>query len=213
MKKISLYSILMLMVSMFVLTSCSETEEGTSEYSDWQNQNETYFDSIYNVAKTQIAAGSTDWKIIRNWSLNDGVATKTYDNVVVKVVTAGTGTANPLYTDTVKIQFQGRLKPSPSYPEGYVFDKTFTGDYNPLTAAAVKRPVAGTYKVGTTSVSIPDGLTTALMSMTVGNRVIVYIPYQLGYGTTANTTLSIPAYSTLIYDVTLVAFARVGTIL
>lgn len=213
MKKISLYSILMLMMSMFVLTSCSETEEDAGEYSDWQNQNETYFDSIYNVAKTQIAAGSTDWKIIRKWSLNDGMATRTYDNVVVKVVTAGTGTNNPLYTDTVKIQYQGRLKPSPSYPQGYVFDKTFTGDYNPLTATPVKRPVAGAYTVGTTSASIPDGLTTALMSMTVGERIIIYIPYQLGYGATTNSTLNIPAYSTLIYDVTLVAFTRVGTVL
>ncbi len=40
-----------------------------------------------------------------------------------------------------------------------------------------------------------------LVKMTRGSHYIFYIPYKLGYGTTASGT--IPPYSTLIFDITL----------
>ena len=36
----------------------------------------------------------------------------------------------------------------------------------------------------------------------------MYIPYQLGYGNADNG--SIPAYSTLVFDITLVSYYRAG---
>ncbi|MCI6472136.1 MAG: FKBP-type peptidyl-prolyl cis-trans isomerase, partial [Bacteroidales bacterium] len=54
-----------------------------------------------------------------------------------------------------------------------------------------------------------DGFTTALMNMHEGDRWTVYMPYQLGYGTSASS--SIPAYSLLTFDITLVSFFRPGT--
>ena len=44
--------------------------------------------------------------------------------------------------------------------------------------------------------------------MHIGDRWKVYIPYQLAYGKTNNGT--IPAYSTLVFDVTLVSYYRAG---
>ena len=48
--------------------------------------------------------------------------------------------------------------------------------------------------------------------MHIGDRWIVYVPYQLGYGTTdQSTNVVVPAYSMLIYDVRLVGYYRAGT--
>ena len=55
-----------------------------------------------------------------------------------------------------------------------------------------------------------DGFTTALMQMHEGDRWMVYIPYNLGYGT--ETTDNIPAYSTLVFDLTMQAFYHAGEV-
>ena len=41
-----------------------------------------------------------------------------------------------------------------------------------------------------------------------GDHWTIYIPYQLGYG--SSKTGSVPAYSTLIFDLRLVGIAHVG---
>ena len=47
-----------------------------------------------------------------------------------------------------------------------------------------------------------EGLQTALLKMHVGDRWLIHIPYQLGYGS-STTSSTIPAYSNLIFDVAL----------
>ena len=74
---------------------------------------------------------------------------------------------------------------------GYVFDKNFEGTYNKQTA------MLSTFAVS----NVVDGFATALMHMHVGDHWMVYIPYQLGYGTTGNG--SIPAYSMLRFELAL----------
>ena len=49
-----------------------------------------------------------------------------------------------------------------------------------------------------------DGFATALQHMRRGDHWMVYIPYQLGYGSQSQT--GVPAYSTLIFDLRLVDF-------
>lgn len=212
MKK-SFYFFLLAVVSCLGLASCSETKTDEGEYTDWQRRNEVFFDSVYHAAKTKVANGATDWKVVKKWSLNAGVATKSVDHIVVQVLKKGEGTAMPFYNDTVKIQYQARLIPSKTYRQGWVFDGTFKDEYQPQTAAIIKRVVSGSYMVGDKSVAISDGVVTALTGMKVGERVRVYIPYQLGYGTSTHSVLLVPAYSTLIYDITLVAFGRVGSVI
>lgn len=195
MNKFLYFSILLL--GSLGFASCTETKEDIEEFGNWQSRNETYFNDIYQKAKSD----TKDYKIIRKWSLEEGVATSPDDNIVVQVINQGAGSGCPLYTDSVRVHYEGRLIPSATYTSGYVFDKTWTGNYNLATMHPATFCVSG----------IVDGMSTALMNMHIGDRWRVYIPYQLGYGTTTSSSTSIPAYSTLIFDLTLVSYYRVNT--
>jgi FKBP-type peptidyl-prolyl cis-trans isomerase FklB len=179
-------------------TACSEKDETVEEYPNWQSTNDTYFANLYNSAKTEIAANNENWKIIKTWSKDDTIAGKNTDYIVVQVLEKGSGTECPMYTDSALIDYRGRLLPSTSYPEGYVFDQSYYGDYNPKTIIPTHWKISAGI----------DGFTTALLNMHVGDRWRVYIPYDLGYGSSSST--SIPAYSTLVFDISLVAFYRPG---
>lgn len=195
MKKYNIFALLVLMVMPLCFMACSESEDTVEEFPDWKNRNEAYFDNIYEKAMG-IEDGS--WKIIRKYSLEDTIPAGYTDHIVVEVLEEGTGSGCPMFTDSVLVNYRGCLLPSTSYPEGYVFDQSYTGDYNPETAMPSKLYVG----------SLIDGFTTALQYMHIGDRWRVYIPYQMGYGTSATT--SIPAYSTLIFDIALVAYYRLG---
>ena len=83
---------------------------------------------------------------------------------------------------------------------GYVFDTSWNTDtFNEEISVPVKYGVS----------SLCDGFSTALQNMRIGDRWLVYMPYELGYGTTDYGV--IPAYSTLVFDMALAAFYRVGT--
>ncbi|MDR0798278.1 MAG: FKBP-type peptidyl-prolyl cis-trans isomerase [Dysgonamonadaceae bacterium] len=92
------------------------------------------------------------------------------------------GAVHPLQTSKVRVLYQGR------FYNGTVFDggSSLTGD-NPIQFS-----ISNTIR----------GFQIALQQMVVGNHWRICIPWALGYRDTANG--SIPAYSTLIFDVTLV---------
>ena len=184
------------------MASCSENDNKVEEFADWQNVNEAYFQKLYTATQEKIKGGDTSWKIIRNWSTpEDTTAFKASptDHIIVHVLKKSTSTSgSPLYSDSVKVNYRGRLVPSVSYADGYVFDQTYTGAYNPRTAMAATIAVK----------SVVDGFSTALQNMKIGDRWEVYIPYQLGYQT--KTSGTVPAYSTLIFDMALISFYRAG---
>lgn len=191
------------MLAASALASCSESDDTVEEFPNWQARNEQFFDSIYNAAKGHIDSGAADWIIYRNYSLQETVGQNSYDNIVVNVVNKGTDSGTPMYTDSVKVHYRARLLPSTSYPEGYVFSQSYYGDYSPTTSTAATLPVKE-------SGLVTEGLSTALQNMHIGDRWTVYVPHQLGYGssTTVSSSLTLPAYSALTYDVTLVAYYR-----
>ncbi|MGM9713853.1 MAG: FKBP-type peptidyl-prolyl cis-trans isomerase [Prevotella sp.] len=187
----TIYTLLILALTA-MLAACSETNEETNEFDNWQERNDAFFTSIYEKARAAQQSGDNSWRIIRAYTKNTET-TAIADHVVAHVLTEGDATAEPtLYTDSVAIHYSGSLMPSASYPEGYLFDSSWTGDYN-LETMTVSKGVASMYI---------DGFTTALMAMKPGDRWEVYIPYALGYGTSSQST--IPAYSTLKFDITLV---------
>jgi len=192
-------TLLMILPALF-FASCHENDDTEEEFPDWQATNEAYYDNLYAQAKQRIAAGDTSWKIIRNWSFEESVATEPEDFVIVQVLEEGTGSGCPLYTDSVRIHYSARLLPSTSYSDGYEFSKSYYGTYDPATA------VPSAFYVG----DLIDGFTTALMHMHIGDRWKVYIPHQLGYGASTSSS-TIQPYSTLIYDVTLHSYYRAGT--
>lgn len=182
-------------LSTLIIASCSEEDNTVEELPDWQNRNEAYFNSIYERAHDN-ADGS--WKLILNYSLQDTIPTSNDDYIAVQVLEEGTGSGCPMFTDSVLVNYRGRLIPSTSYADGYVFDQSYEGEYNPETAMPAR------FYVG----SLIDGFSTALQHMHIGDVWRVYIPYNLGYGETGSS--SIPGYSTLVFDIALVAFYRAG---
>lgn len=195
MKKSNLIFAVLAFVLMSVFASCSEEDNTVEEFPDWRNRNETYFSDIWNTAKLN-SDGS--WKTFLSYALEDTIPTTSDDYIAVKVLREGTGSGCPMFTDSVKVNYRGRLIPSTSYPDGYVFDQTYIGEYNPDTAYPSTMYVGG----------FVDGFATALQHMHIGDYWRVYIPYTLGYGSSDSDV--IPAYSTLIFDVELVAYYRAG---
>lgn len=191
-----LLPLLVALLAPLALTSCSEDDNSVDEFPDWKNTNDAYFANLYDYA-SGVEDGS--WKVIKNWSFNDDIQSDATNSIVVEVLEEGQGSGCPIFTDSVRVNYRGRLIPSTSYADGYVFDQSYTGDYNPDTAMPATLYVGG----------MVDGFTTALMNMHIGDHWRVYIPYQLGYGSAESE--SIPAYSTLIFDMELVAYYRAGT--
>lgn len=191
----------LLLMSAFVLASCSETdEESDSEYADWQAKNETAFAEV--LAKAKQEGEVNNWYIYRKWSMdnqtankdnNDNPITPTYkeleDNIVVQVLGQGEGSAvRPLYTDSVMVSYKGMLM------NDYVFDSTFTGDYDAQKAQTTNFLTK----------DLVDGFTTALMKMRhIGDHWMVTMPYTLGYGSQQSSDSNIPAYSMLKFEIVL----------
>ncbi len=187
---------------LFAFTSCSETDNEVEEFADWQNKNEAFFNSLYSTTKAKIAAGDKSWKIIKSWSIpadKETFISSADDYIIVEVLEEGTGSGCPIFTDQVWTHYQGRLLPSASYANGYIFDQSYYGEFNEMTATPVNFSVN----------SLVDGFSTALQNMHIGDYWRVYIPYQLGYGEKSSSE-TIPDCSTLIFEIRLVAYARQG---
>ena len=187
------FPLLMMVVALFAMTSCSEEDNTVEEYADWVNVNDKYFDEM--TAKVQGMTGDT-WKRVRTWSKIDEAANANSDYIIMEKLGSDPTAKDeyPQYSDSVKVHYQGRLLPSPTYPKGYLFDSSYQGAFDPAIANPTKMAISG----------VVDGFTTALLNMRRGDYYRVYIPYQLGYGLKASS--SIPAGSTLIFEIRMVDF-------
>lgn len=190
------YSLLFSFASI-AFCSCAESDDEASslEFADWQIRNDAFFLTLEDSLK----ADPSNWRKVKTYTKDENTPGVATDYVYMKMLSPGDPYAElPLFSDTVRISYRGRLLPSATYPEGYVFDQTYSGTYNVRTAASVTGVVSG----------YTTGFSTALQHMLRDERCRVYIPYTLGYGTSDNGV--IPAYSTLIFDVTLIDYATNG---
>ena len=125
--------------------------------------------------------------------------------VDVKVLNTGTGKGCPMSTDTVRVHYRGMLMPTKDIVNGKdtlvqeVFDYSFVPPLDLNLAFPKLLGVSGTIV----------GFGTALQYMHCGDRWMLYIPETLGYGSTAQD--KIPAYSTIMFDVTLVDYYSPGS--
>ena len=192
------------------LVACSEEEGKAEEYADWQARNNRFFQTL----QDSLTANPTVWRRYRCYSYDQSQTGTTTQCIYVKVLrsdaevtqvndTLGIATTadTPLYTDSVRVAYRGRLLPSLSYSQGFAFDQTYQGSYSRSTTGTSKMLVS----------SLVDGFTTAVMQMRRGDRWLVYMPYQLAYGETAQT--NIPAYSTLVFDIDLFDFSNAGHVM
>ena len=185
------------LLAVLALASCKEEDDDVEEYANWQATNDTYYSNLVSETKQKIDKGQTTWSLLPCYTMPEEYYTfGYYDYIVAEKLSQGTGTTSPLHTDSVEVHYSGRLLPSASYPQGYLFDRSYSGTFDPVTATPSKFVVSGVVK----------GFATALMHMHRGDRWRVYIPYQQGYGTSARST--IPAYSTLIFELQLEDFWR-----
>ena len=190
MKKSILWVISLLFMVSFTMGSCEETDGAVDPYANWVERNQAYIDSIAMVAK----ANPDEWRMIHTYKFVPPLTELTQnvnDYVYCKVLEQGTGTINPIFTDTVSTHYRGQLIPLYDGSK-VVFDQSFQGNLNPNVAVPVDFAVNG----------VIEGWTTALQEMCEGDRWEVYIPYGLAYGVAGSS--SIPGYSTLIFDVSLV---------
>lgn len=202
MKRRGFYFLAVALFAVFGLASCSEEDDTVEEFPNWQARNDAFFnsltDSVLNLLELNPAR--TDWKRIKSWSKSDSIEGSNSDYIIVKVIEEGdAASATPLYTDTVTVHYLGRLLPSVSYPYGYVFDQSYYGNYYDDVSKPLQMAIGNSG-----GNMLVDGFATALQHMRRGDHWMVYIPYQLGYGSRSQT--GVPAYSTLIFDLHLVDF-------
>lgn len=202
MKRRGYYFLAVALFAVFGLASCSEEDDTVEEFPNWQARNDAFFnsltDSVMNLLELNPAR--TDWKRIKSWSKSDSIEGSNSDYIIVNVIEEGdAASATPLYTDTVTVHYLGRLLPSVSYPYGYVFDQSYYGNYYDDVSKPLQMAIGNSG-----GNMLVDGFATALQHMRRGDHWMVYIPYQLGYGSQSQT--GVPAYSTLIFDLRLVDF-------
>ena len=194
MKYIKLISLLFITTLGCLFASCEETAE-VDEYANWQERNTEFIDSIAKVAK---ANADGKWVRVLSFKLNEKdmegniVEHDIDDYVYCHIETQGTGTEYPLFTDTVSVNYRGRLIPTLSYPEGKVFDQSYKGALNPAVNVPSRFNVNG----------VIIGWSSVLQQMVTGDTWRVYIPANLAYKSAKQT--NIPAYSALIFDINLV---------
>lgn len=207
--------------------ACSESEAEDPEYADWAGRNAAYFLEQASTARAAIAAAQTaygdeweahcPWRMFRSYQLLNGSPATTTDSIVVRIIEPaianggentsltgrGAGSGSPIYTDSVQVNYIGRLMPTESYPEGKVFDHSGrTNRPEEIFSPDFSRPVS--MYVGKTV----EGFCTAMQYMHIGDRWQIFIPQEMGYGTAALS--AIPGSSTLVFDVQLKSYTHAG---
>lgn len=189
---------------LLLFVSCSKEETVADEWDNWQQRNAEYLNYVVNCCQTNTAPALVSkglgWKRLKAFSKDAAVEGSITDYVYAYVIEEGAGTESPAYTDSVRVIYQGRLIPTDSYPEGYVFSSTVYGKFSVETSSTAKGVASG----------FIDGFSTALQYMHRGDHWRVYIPNELGYGTsdqTNNGVVTIPGSSLLVFEIQLVDFS------
>ena len=99
--------------------------------------------------------------------------------IYYKVLEQGNGSISPTVRSIVSVHYRGTLI------DGKEFDNSYKRNYPEAFRLC----------------DVIDGWQIALQQMHVGDKWIIYIPYELGYGSKA--CAGIPAFSTLIFEVEL----------
>lgn len=185
-----IYLLPLLMLAM-LFASCEETTEA-GKFDNWRARNDAFMDSLQNVYDTKPDHGGLE-QIYLISAPDQFIFYKTLTPVTPDggaPVYGGT----PLYTDLVSTYYKG------IYINGDKFDGNFTGtdpdfNFNIPTTFAVNAVIVG--------------WTEMLQRMKVGERRLMYIPWQFGYGendyTSQGSTTTIPGGSILIFDMQLLS--------
>jgi len=185
-------------LSLTLIVLLSACDDSSVVKSEWQIAQELGFQNVTRKV------GSDGYNSVTSLS-NDGF-------IVYKEITDGNG-AKPLFTDKVKVLYTGWYKRDWSKGDTYqnaegqiiknklIFDSTSFRANNPSTFS-VAATTGGYYSSG----GLIDGMSTALQNMEVGDKWEVWMPQELGYGGSAQT--SIPGYTTLVFEIELLEIVK-----
>lgn len=215
MKKYTFYIIAALALG---LASCSESDDTWDPYTNWAQRNAAWYASVADTARQAIREARaqygdeweahTPWRMMKSLQLAADYDTRRVDDsICVKILASGPHAGDaaymPMFTDSVRLSYRGWLMPTQYEAGGMVeqrvFTQTYYGSFDPATAAPSQMGVSGTI----------EGFATALQYMTAGDDWLVYIPQRMAYGEKASD--AIPAYSTLLYRLTMVDHFPAGT--
>ena len=101
--------------------------------------------------------------------------------ILYKVLQTGEGKVSPTIRSIVSVHYKGTLI------DGKEFDNSY------------KRNCPEAFRL----CDVIDGWQIALQQMHAGDKWVIYIPYEMGYGSKASA--GIPAFSTLIFEVELLS--------
>ena len=191
----------LLPLAALLFASCEEVQEA-SKYDNWQARNEAFIDSIARetgglIIDSEEKAATVE--VGRLFAIATTAGTMSGDQYVYcKKITANPDGRRPLYTESVSAYYYGTLI------TGDRFDGNFTGysalDQGTLNATD-KAPTEFDAPSEFSVSGVIAGWTAALQLMKTGERWMLYIPYQSGYGTSGSG--SIPGYSALAFDIIL----------
>lgn len=191
---------ILLTVILFCI-SCGETKE-KGDHDNWKQRNSEYISDIAPNFGDTDPESATQGQRFRILSYKYDPERTDWGNsayVYCEVLSKGTDTISPKYTDSVRINYRVRLMPTDNYPEGQVVDQSFkTANLDPTVN------IPSSFRVS----SMIDGVTTAVMYMHCGDFWKLYIPSGLGYG--SNDKGVIPAHSMLVFEINLTEIARTG---
>ena len=169
------------------LASCSSETGEVDPYENWEARNVAFIDSIAKVAANPAPGERWEKHLnykIKSENLTDDLSLSNSDYVYLKILKEGLPDGiSPMATDTAVVAYKGLLINKTVFDGSY--DNNFMDDFTQAT-----------YRTALSAVI--NGWTTALLHMREGERVELYIPANLGYGTTAKET--IPANSTLCFE-------------
>ena len=197
--------------------ACDELDTTWDPYHDWQDRNAQWFSMVADSARQAIAeakatygdawADHCEWRMYKTLKKSQTSAgAKLTDSICVKINDRGHGTVLANYNDSVRLCFRGWLMETQYdngdgqlFAEQKIFTQTYYGDFDPQTAAPSLSSVS----------AMIEGFQTALQYMPEGSDWMVYIPQELAYGSKSET--DIPAYSTLLFRINMVAIYPAGT--
>lgn len=181
-----LHIALMIFCASVVFTSCKDDDSSDDEIVEaYKTENEQAFAAKANDPEFFKASihGAGDYFVYAK-RLKEGDGDRIY------------------YTSHVKTYYRGWL--ATETRDDY-FDKKEFEDGEPFECAVSSSYATTTYTTSGTTTgvsSVISGWTIALQNMKVGDKWEVWIPQQLGYGTTEQD--DIPAYSTLVFEIEVV---------
>lgn len=215
MRKVFLSFLPFLLFIATAFIACGEVEE-VGKYDNWAERNVAYIDSIKaltgeNYVATADAADAMVLGKLYAIQVPSASTTNTRQYVYCKKLVANRVGERPLYTgyhSTVSAFYRG------TYIDGETFDSNFDG-YGALDQdiplSDLRTPSVSDQPATFSVTGVIAGWTWALQYMRMGERWMLYIPYQCGYGasdyTPTGSSTTILGGSVLVFDLLLDSFA------